>query len=320
VAGLTDLDGVVWVDPVALEDLVWVSGDVRVPGRPLRLSDATTTIALELDAYLGAARGAADRLRAAWAARVVDRFLARRPGLESFALAASSAGRDGHLGLFLVRRKEQRIVHALGLDRSIPSPEPGELPLLAAWSSSEATHVGAFVSTRIRHEISIRPDGSARVQTQLTFDNGAAAEPPSILLGGGGLVPIGTFAADVGLLIPAEARQVEAETSRPGPIEVGTELGYTGVRGSVSIRAGTSATLTASYLVRDALVADAEASRLVVRVLPQPSLEGISYAIRIELPEGAALLSASQDLRLRGDALTFSGTRTSPFDLALRLA
>jgi Protein of unknown function (DUF4012) len=320
-AGITGLDGVVWVDPVALEDLVWISGDVKVPGRPIALSDTTTTTALEVDALLGTAPRAAAELQASWAARVVQAFLRRRPGLESFSAAAAAATREGHLGVFLRDREEQRIVRALGLDQAVPRPRGGVLPLLATWSSDAGNHVGALVSTRIRHEVSIRDGGSARVRTEVTFDNGAAVEPPSVLLGRvGGPVPIGTFDADVALFLPSEARRVTAETSRPSPISIGTELGYARVRGSVSIRGGTDATLTVSYVVREVFAADDDGSRLVVRLVPQPSLEGVSYVIRILVPEGTVVSSASPELQRSGGALTFRGVRTDPLDLELVVA
>jgi hypothetical protein len=317
-AGVTDLDGVVWMDPVTLEDLVWAVGDVKVPGRPLALSDLTTTTALEFDSLLGTAPAAAGDLQARWIARIVEAFMARRPGVESFAMAAAIGGRDGHLGIFLRDGDAQRLVRAVGLDQAVPRPREGVLPLLATWSSTGDNHVGALVSTRIRHDVTILSDGSVRARTEVTFDNRAGVEPPSALLGRiGGLVPIGTFAADVGVLIPAESRQVAAETSIPSPISIDQELGYESVRGSVSVRSETAATLTVSYLVRDAVVTTDEGSSLVLRLLPQPTLEGISYSIRIGVSEGAVISSPSSQLRPRGGALTFGGVQTGPVDLEL---
>ncbi|HEX6399152.1 MAG TPA: DUF4012 domain-containing protein, partial [Actinomycetota bacterium] len=233
-SGGPELDGVVWLDAVALEDLVWVTGDVRAGGR--RLSDITTTTALELDAYLGSAPRVAEQLHAEWATRIVRRFLARRPGIESFALAGARSARERHLGIFLTRDDEQRVVRALGLDRAVPRPEAGVLPVVVTWSADGANHVGAFVTTRVRYEVNLRSDGSARVLTEVTLENGAGLEPPSVLLGRpGSLVPVGSLAAEVGVLAPKDVRQVEAETSRPSPISVEGDLGYASVNGSVTI-------------------------------------------------------------------------------------
>ena len=91
------------------------------------------------------------------------------------------------------------------------SPPPG-VPL-------GNSHVGALVETAVVQTITIRPNGSAAVDAEILFDNGAGTDPPSVLLGRpvGGL-PIGTFAADVTLYLPKTADKIEAETSRPSPI------------------------------------------------------------------------------------------------------
>jgi hypothetical protein len=173
----------------------------------------------------------------------------------------------------------------------------------------------------VRYDVAIRDDGSARVRTEVTFDNGAGVEPPSVLLGRvGGVVPVGTFAADVGVLMPPDARQVEAETSIPSPIVTGQQLGYGSVRGSVSVRGGSAATLTVSYLVPDAVAAIDDGGVLTLQVLPQPTLEGIAYSVRLAPPEGAVISSASPQLRPRGAALTFQGLRTGPFELVVTFA
>ena len=320
-AGVTGLDGVVWLDPVALEDLVWTAGDVKVPGRSVALSDLTTTTAIEIDAALGTSARAVAQVQARWTTRIVEAFLARRPALESFALAAAINGRDGHLGIFLREPEGQRLVRAIGLDRAVPRPRDGMLPIVATWSTTGDNRAGALVSTRVRYDVAIRSDGTARVVTEVTFENGAGTEPPSVLLGrAGGGVPIGTFAADVGVLIPAEARQLEAETSIPSPISDEEEFGYRSVQGSVSVRSGTAATLTVSYLVPDVVVPTDDGGVLGFLALPQPTLDGVTYSIRIGVPDGAVVASASSQLVRRGDALTFSGLRTGPLGLELTFA
>ena len=97
--------------------------------------------------------------------------------------------------------------------------------------------MGALVDTTLRQSIRIMGDGSAAVDAEVLFENSAGTDPPSVLLGrpvGG--IPVGTFAADVTLLVPATARDIAAETSRPSPIEIGSDLGPTSVTGSILVR------------------------------------------------------------------------------------
>jgi hypothetical protein len=47
-------------------------------------------------------------------------------------------------------------------------------------------------------------------------------------------------------------------------------------------------------------------------------MTGIRYEIRVVLPDGSTILSASRELDRRGDAAVFSGMRQGAVDLDLR--
>ena len=179
--------------------------------------------------------------------------------------------------------------------------------------------MGALVDTTLRQSIRIMGDGSAAVDAEILFENNAGTDPPSVLLGrpvGG--IPVGTFAADVTLLVPATARAITAETSRPSPIEIGSDLGLTSVTGSILVRGGESATLTVTYDVPDAVRTVDGLERLMLRVLPQPTLSGMRFQLGIVLPEGANVVSTSPELERKTDGATFSGIRGGPVDLEIR--
>ena len=318
-SGSEPVDGVILIDAVALQDLVWVIGDVKVDGRPLALSDQSTTAVLEIDAFLGDAPPNAVQLHADRASEILDAFLERRPGVESLALAAAADTRGRHLSVFLPRQEERQLVRSLGLDGRARLNGEGTLPVAATWSAVGNSHVGALVETAVVQTITIRPNGSATVDAEVLFDNGAGTDPPSVLLGRpvGGL-PIGTFAADVTLYLPKTADKIEAETSRPSPIRVGQDLGLATVTGSIAVRGGGSTSLTVAYVVPDAVRTVNGAKEITLRVLPQPTIAGIRYEIRVVLPDGSTILSASRELDRRGDAAVFSGVRQGAVDLDLR--
>ena len=225
-SGLTDLDGVIQIDSVALEDIVWAIGDVGSDGSSEALSDRTTIRALEIEAFLGTAPPRSARLHADRVSAILEAFLDRRPGVESFALATAAGARDGHLSIYLPGKAERRIIHSLGLDGGARLTDDGVLPVAASWTAVGNSHVGAFVDTTVRQSIRILGDGSAAVAAEILFENEAGTGPPSVLLGrpvGG--IPVGTFAADVTLFVPATAEDITAETSRPSPKEIGTDKG-----------------------------------------------------------------------------------------------
>jgi hypothetical protein len=318
-AGLTDLDGAIVIDAVALEDIVWTIGDVEAAGIPFGLSDRTTTDALEVDAFLADAPPRTAQLHADRVSAILEAFLEERPGVETFALAMAAAARDGHMTIFLPERAERPIILSLGLDGRARLAGAGVLPVAATWNAVGNAHVGAFVHTTVRQSIRIRDDGSAAVEAEILFENEAGTDPPSVLLGrpAGGF-PVGTFAGDVTLFVPATAEEITAETSRPSPIEFTRDLGLTAITGSIVVRGGSSETLTVTYIVPGLVQSVGRGKQVALRVLPQPTLEGVRFQLRLVLPEGSSILSASPELDGRGSAATFSGVRGGPVDLVLR--
>jgi hypothetical protein len=319
--GISGIDGVIQLDAVALQDLVWAIGDVDVRGRRFPLSDRTTTIALEIDAFLGESPAGAAALHADWVSSILLAMLERRPSVESFALATTGDARDRHLSIYLPTPEGRRLVRSLGIDGRENVGAPTYLPVVATWSALGTDHVGALVETTIRQTVTIRPDGSARVAAQVLFRNRAGTDPPSVLLGRRiGRTPVGTFTADVTLSIPERATNVVAETSRPSPIEVGQDLGLTTVTGSVTVRGGASTTLTATFDVDD-LVRIVDGVRQVdLRVVPQPTVDGVRYELRVALPDGSTIVEASPPFDRRGDTATFSRVQAGPVDLQIRFA
>jgi hypothetical protein len=318
-SGLTDLDGVIQIDAVALEDIVWAIGDVETEGSPEALSDRTTTRALEIEAFLGTAPPRSARLHADRVSAILEAFLDRRPGVESFALATAAGARDGHLSIYLPGRAQRRVIRSLGLDGGGGLTDDGVLPVAASWSTVGNSHVGALVDTTVRQSIRIADDGSAAVDAEILFENKAGTDPPSVLLGRPvSEIPVGTFAADVTLYVPAMARNITAETSRPSPIEIGSEVGLTSVTGSILVRGGESATLTVTYDVPGAVRTVGGLEQMTLRVLPQPTLSGVRFQVGIVLPEGSNVVSTSRDLQGKTDGASFLGVRGGSIDLELR--
>src|SRR4029453_6146331 len=130
-SGISGVDGVIQLDAVALQDLVWAIGDVDVRGRRFPLSDRTTTTALEIDAFLGESAAGAAALHADWVSSILLAMLERRPGVESFALATTGDARDRHLAIYLPTPEGRRLVRSLGIDGRQNVADPRYLPVVA---------------------------------------------------------------------------------------------------------------------------------------------------------------------------------------------
>lgn len=313
------VDGVILIDSVALQDLVWVIGDVKVKGLPIALSDETTTSALEIDPFLGNDPSQAALVHADRVSRILRAFLERRPGVESFALAAAADTRSRHLSIYLPEADERGLLRSLGLDGRAGLKGEGTLPVVATWNALGNSHVGTLVKTTVVQTTTIRPNGSAAVEAEVLFNNGAGTDPPSLLLGrpAEGL-PVGTFAADVTLYLPRTADRIAAETSRPSPIRLEKDLGLATVTGSIAVRGGETTSLTVTYVVPDVVRTIEGVKTIVLRILPQPTLAGVRYQLRVALPDGSTILSASPGIDRRGEVATFSGVRGGAVDLEIR--
>lgn len=317
--GLADLDGAILVDAVALEELVGAIGDVEVDGVAQAFSDRTTTTTLEVDTFLGNTPPRAAQRHADRATQILRAFLERRPGVESFALAVAGSARDRHLSIYLPGRAGRRLVQSLGVDGRARLGGGGAIPVVATWEALGNAHVGALVRTTVRHTITLRDDGSAAVAAEVVFENDAGTDPPSVFLGRpADGVPVGTFTADVALSVPQRAQEIAAETSRPSEIRVDRERGLATVTGSIGVRGGESATLTVTYVMPDAVRTVDGARQVDLRILPQPTMAGVRFQIRVVLPEGSAIVSTSPELEAHGRAASFSEVRGGPVDLELR--
>ncbi len=239
--------------------------------------------------------------------------------VESFALATAADTRGRHLAIYLPGDEGRRLIRSLGLGGRAMLKGDGVLPVVATWGALGNAHVGALVETTVRQTVTIRPNGSALVEAEVLFDNRAGTDEPSVLLGrpADGL-PVGTFAADVTLYIPRNAHRVAAETSQPSPIGMGRDLGLATVTGSIAVRGGGSTSLTVTYVVPDLVrtVDGADGDRPAGRAAADPS--GVRYQLRVVLPDGSIILSATPGLERRGDSATFAGVRGGIVDLELR--
>jgi hypothetical protein len=218
-------------------------------------------------------------------------------------------------------RRARALLRSLGLDGRALISRPEVFPVAATWSTGGDAHVAAFLDVTVRESIQIREDGSASVTAVVLFENGAGTDPPSVLLGRSASgQPVGTFSAGVTLYAPANVRNLVAETSRPSPIEVRQGRRLTTVAGSVAIAGGGSTTLTVTYAIDEAVRVVGDVRELRLRVLPQPTLAGVEHVVRVSLPEGWTIVSASPQFDRRGDTATFSGVRSGPADLEMRFA
>ncbi len=321
--GLGELDGVLLADSMWLADAVWTTGTAEVPERDLPVNPDEAPTVLEREVFEGRDVAAADTRRAEVANAIVESYLARRPATEAFATALARDVAERHLTVVATRGRERRILERLGADGA-PEP-PGQPPLAVTWSTVVDNQAAIFTDREISHRVMLDDDGSAKVRTIVTLTNHADDAPPSALLGfplpatvpdPAGVNPVGGWAADVGVLLPAKADRVTAETSVPSETSIVKEEGRAVVLAQLAVDPGDSRSLLVGYRLPDAKIDDGE---FRLRVIPQPAWPVGLVRVRIDAPPGEVIAEASADLEVGGVSATYVGRPTRPFTLWIRV-
>jgi hypothetical protein len=306
-----------------LADAVWTTGTAEVPERDLPVNPDEAPTVLEREVFEGRDVAAADTRRAEVANAIVESYLARRPATEAFATALARDVAERHLTVVATRGRERRILERLGADGA-PEP-PGQPPLAVTWSTVVDNQAAIFTEREISHRVMLDLDGSAKVRTIVTLTNHADDAPPSALLGfplpatvpdPAGVNPVGGWAADVGVLLPAKADRVTAETSVPSETSIAEEEGRAVVLAQLAVDPGDSRSLLVGYRLPDAKIDDGE---FRLRVIPQPAWPVGLVRVRIDAPPGEVIAEASQDLEVGGVSATYVGRPTRPFTLWIRI-
>jgi hypothetical protein len=315
---LGPFDGVVLVDAQALADLLWAVGDVETPAwpEPLRFSDAVTV--LEEDTLLGTDPQAAQTTRAAIVRDVLTEALARRPSTEALATALARMVGSGHLSLWSADPRTQTQLRRLGATGAF---EPGRNPLAILYQGTADNRAGAYARTRVQHNVTLSPEGRAKVRTVVTMTNTAPTDPRSILLGrtfGLAPAPVGSWSADLQVVLPVGAEGVGVETSRPAPTSVDDSGSQPIAIASLDTRSDEAMSTIVTYVRQAATVTREDATAYVVRISPQPSIAPVQLAIDIRLPIGTAVLSASEEFESGGTRVRYRGAPTEPLELWVR--
>jgi hypothetical protein len=321
-AGLGELDGVALIDSVWLQDALWVTGQVEVPGRrePVTMNDAADV--LEREVFEVTNPTEAEEKRARVANAIVEAYLERRPSTEAFAIGSATDAAQRHLILFSTKPKEQVILERLG---AAGRYEPGANPLSVTWRTLVENHAVLFARRTVSNTVSLTSDGAARIRTVIELVNQSPQDTPSVLLGlplpatvpePGDVNPVGGWAGEVEVTLPAGATRVTAETSVPSETEIVREQGRQYAVATLATDPGDQMTLIVNYSVDHATQKDGRSFRM--SIFPQASLEAGTVRVKIDVPSGSSIEDASESLQLAGASARFVGAPTEPLQLWVR--
>ncbi|MEO8475766.1 MAG: hypothetical protein ABI572_01800 [Actinomycetota bacterium] len=316
-AGLGRFDGVILTDSVGLQELLWMTGDAQPVGAkdPLVFEDAV--VALEREPFLGPDRAAGETQQATLDAAVLQSALGRRPSTEAFAAAASGMVADRHLVLFSRTKREQVLIRGLG---AAGIAELGRNPIAWTATSTASNLAGTFVRWTTTEVVTLETDGTARIKTTVELQDRAPTGPASALLGRAfGTDRIGSWTADLRLMLPKAADGVVGETSTPSETSLGKDdHGDAYLEAQLSADPGSAMSLIVSYRRPSASLVLEGIGTYRLRIVPQPLAYPGVVRLRIVVPDGTNVLEASEEFERGADVVRYEGTPTAPLDLFVR--
>lgn len=241
------LDGVIAVDAVALQHALAVTGPVQVRDRTVDAGSVVSYATNEIYQLEATGEARNDEIVVETTEATVHKLLAG--GWDEIALtrALGAAVPESHLQIWMADPAQQRFVSELGATGDY-TPSGGDY-LRVAVQNFGANKLDYFLERSVRHEVTLRQDGSAFAKTAVTLRNPAVEGQPQYVVGPAGNFPnfvAGDHQAYVGIYVPKGSllRSWETSGSQPNSFEEGSRLSYSSL---ARVNAGTSETVEFAY-------------------------------------------------------------------------
>ena len=320
--GTGDLvDGVIAVDPFALEALLKIAGPVEVPGFGL-VGDEEVVDVLSNRAHHEIRDS--ERRKALLGAVAVGAFegFLRAGGAErplKTAQTLMGVMRDGHLLLRSADPGIQAALVASGVAGALLDP-PGDFTAVVA-NAGSAAKLDYYMERAVEYDVELRSDGSAAALLTTTFRNEAPTSGISARVIGPNLegLEAGEQRLVVSMYAPDEAVVDSfSRTSGERPVLVGAELGHTVFDTVVEIPGGDSQTLTVSWETPSGWQPEAGGGRYRLTVQGQPTLRPTTARIDVAVPPGMEVTALSPGLEQpSAGRVRYSGTLGPKLELEL---
>ncbi len=321
----TRIDGMIAVDPLALAEILRVSGPVTVDGVSLNAGNvASVTL---VDAYLRYARD--NQARRAFLEKVAEgafagfqRVLGTRPVELIGALATATRGR--HLQVYSGDPAVERALLDLGAGGSAAAPRTGDY-LMPLAINTGGNKLDAFLHRTVRYRVRLEPDGSARASASIDLRNEVPARGlPRYVVGPyDKRFRAGNNYQFQALYVAGAYGFVRAtRDGRPVGAEAQAELGGMALSQAVVVPPGRSVTLAYDLERRDAVQVTGGRASYQLLVRPQATVYPDLLEVSVEAPRGWQLASVPPGFRRRGSGASWSGVldRTWTFSFVLARA
>jgi hypothetical protein len=266
------VDGVIALDVVTLQDILGLTGPVKVPDLPIPVN-AGNVESLVLNRLYARYPPDAQQARrdelSAIAKAAVDALKKSKVDVAQLVKTFSKDVEGRHLILWDANATNERTVDSFGASGSVSSVDPTHTFHLAV-ESAVAAKLDYYIHTSIAYNVTLDKSGQALVQTRVTLENRAPRSgAPSYVLGPDNINSHrpGEYVSSIYLWSPAGS-------STPGGI---SESGLVVTPTNTTVEAGSSASVSFQTVIPHAVVN----GHLVLRFVPQSSMSPQTITLRV---------------------------------------
>jgi hypothetical protein len=299
---------------VGLQELLWMSGDVKSTAWPTALSWSNAVSTLDGAIFSGTDEVAADVQQATLASNVLTAVLARHPSTEGFGTAMGRAVAGRHLTIYAVDPAVQQTLSLLGVTGRLAKADN---PVAVTWNTTGTPRTGNLVKRSMTVTVGLRKNGTATMHVLVDVENRAPNNPASVLLGLANGDAVGSFAADTSIYLPAKATGVTVETSSPSTTGVSSRFGLPVASGLLSAPSGGSMSMIVAAQVPGGAVHNGSGFVYRLRIVPQAAALPGSVHVGILLPDGFNVVGMTDGMHLANGKIVFDGTMARPLVLTV---
>lgn len=290
------LDGVIAMDPIALQQMMEGTGPLEVAGSEPISSEEIDDVLLR-DSYLRFEDPDRQNL---YLAQLVNSFWTKiRDGdfdPDGFAKGLGQAVSSRHLSIYSRNSRSQRVLREIGAAGEYASKDDANVQMIFH-NTYSINKVGYFLRRSISTDIELTERGEALVTTRIGMRNRAPEGPPSLLLGPGVKGdPPGMNRMLFNLLAPrgavfekveVDGREVALLEYRDGKFPVAWDL--------LEMPAGTDSRVEVTYRVTNAISVRDGVPRFNFRIVPQALVKPDRFSLTIAAPAGLELAEGHPD-------------------------
>jgi len=315
------IDGVIFVDPQGLADMLEATGPIDDPtlDRTLEASSVVDYLTNEAYAQFGSR---ADRKRVLGAAvlGVLRRFLAGTDPVASFR-ALADAGAGGHLIVHSRDPEVQAALEAAGVAGTVDAPRAGDV-FGAFASNADGTKIDFYVRRSLSYRVDLGEGGGSTAQVALRAENTAPKHPDgSYVFGpypGTGLGP-GVSEAFLSMhCAPGCGFQDATLDGEPHGLEAHRLRGLSVFSTYVQTAPGTTSELALELQRADAWTGDELGGTYRLRIRAQQTVLPTHGTISIQAPPGTDIVDATPGMRVDGGRATWEGDLDAVQDFEIR--